>query len=80
MSLRENERDFTTEVFGRNQDAKNLARKAGASIYHSLTLHPTGLDNELRGGILRTLGKVMTKEDMKKVLVAHDALDKHNLK
>ena len=79
MTERISEKAFATELFGRNQDANNLARKAAATIYHSIFLHNPIPDPELLAGIKKNLAKLLTDEDFKLIEKAHSEQVEHKL-
>ncbi len=79
MTERLLEKKFVTEIFGREQNASNLGKKAAASIYHSIFLHNPPHDPKIREGIQKTLSKLISKEDLKLLIAEHDKLSDHNL-
>lgn len=79
MTTREQEKSWAAEIFGRDQSANNLGRKATATIYHSVFLHSPIRDAELLAGIRRNLEKLLTPEEFKKVEHEHSLLGEHSL-
>lgn len=79
MTERISEKKFVNQIFGRNETPNNLARKAAATIYHSIFLHNPPKDAELLAGIRKNLAKLITREEIKMIEDAH-AKDGHDLK
>lgn len=80
MTERISEKEFAAQLFGRNQDAKNLGRKAAATIYHSIFLHNPIPDPELLAGIKKNLAKHLTPDEFKLIEKAHSELEEHKLR
>ena len=71
MTERAMEQSWVAGVFGREQSADNLGRKAAATIYHSIFLHTPVHDSQLLEGIKKNLVKLISDEDLKHLEAEH---------
>jgi len=78
MTTHEDERNLVNAIFGREYTIPNLSRRIGASIYHSVLLHPGLTDPKFIRGIEKTMGRLMSKKDMEKFRKAHAELKQHS--